>query len=213
VGEAGLTLLELLVAIGLLGLLFVVLQGGFALGHRVWERAGNRLAARIDTVTATQTLLRERIARANPAYIRSTGGRVTFEGYRDRLVFDAPPPDAMGPGTYLRYTLAVSPDGELELSWKPDTMAAPTVAGERIGLLAGVAGLDLAYFGRGAEDAQGRWSDVWRNRPRAPEVVRVRVLFAPGDGRVWPDLMIAPRATVDAQCVWSPTLRACEGRT
>lgn len=210
--EAGLTLLELLVSLALLGLLFTVLQGGFALGQRVWERATTRLAARIDAVEAAQVFLRDRIARANPAYGRLAGGRVSFEGDQSRLTFDAPPPDAVGAGTYLRYTLAVGQEGELELLWKPDTHGSPLAPLNRSSILPGVAGLELGYFGARGGDPEARWHDTWRQQPRPPDLVRIRLSFPPGDGRIWPDLLVTPWATVDAGCVWVPTVRACEGR-
>ena len=59
----GFTLLELLVAITLLGLLMAALLGGLRLGARVWETGEDRLdaSARIQVV---QDFLRQRLAEA-----------------------------------------------------------------------------------------------------------------------------------------------------
>lgn len=211
--EAGLTLIEMLVAFALLGLLFALLHDGFSLGQRVWDRATTRLSARVDEVEAVQAMLRERLALAYPAYGFQGDGAVTFEGDAGRLAFDSRPTDAMGPGTYLRFVLEATADGVLELAWRPDTdrrLAAPF---QRAPILAGVAGLEIAYFGAARGDVVERWTASWRNQPRPPRLVRLRVRFPPGDARLWPDLVVAPRATVDALCAWDSQTRGCRGRS
>lgn len=213
--EAGLTLVELMVSLALLGLLFALLQDGFTLGQRVWERATTRVSARIDAVEATQGFLRDRIARANPAYTLAGNGQISFEGDARSLAFDAPAPDAMGQGTYLRYVLALTEAGDLEIAWKPDTDRSPVAPMARSVLLSGVAGLDIAYFGtgRGEGPAPPRWRDAWRGQAAPPALVRLRVRFPAGDGRVWPELVVAPRATLDATCTWDAGQRGCVGRS
>jgi hypothetical protein len=42
-----------------------------------------------------------------------------------------------------------------------------------------------------------------------PELVRIRVGFAPGDRRVWPDLIIRPAVTIDGTCRVNRTARQC----
>jgi hypothetical protein len=79
-------------------------------------------------------------------------------------------------------------------------------------LARGVRELDLAYFGAVAPDTPGQWSPRWRRRSLPPELVRVRVGFQPGDRRRWPDLIVAPRAMVDADCALSAITHDCQGR-
>ncbi len=64
--DQGFTLLELLVAITLLGLLMAALFGGLRLGARVWETGETRLdaSARVQIV---QDFLRQRLAEAAAA--------------------------------------------------------------------------------------------------------------------------------------------------
>ncbi len=212
--EAGLSLLELLVAIALLGMLVLLLRDGFTLGHRVWERAGAQVSAAIEPVEAVQGLLRDRFTTLNPAWLaEGASSRVLFEGEAGRVTFFARPPDALGSGTYFRFVLAATPEGVLELAWHPDTDRRLLPAWQRAPLLDGVAQFSIAYFGPTATDQVPRWRDSWRGQPRPPERVRVSLSFGPSDRRVWPDLVVAPRAVVDSTCIFQPQARRCAGRT
>ncbi len=207
--EAGLTLIELLVALVLLGMLFGLLQQGFALGHRVWERAGARGAATLGGVEAVQALLRERLATLNPAWSFLNEGEVVFEGDPAGMMFEARPPDVMAPATFFRFALAATAAGTLELAWRPDTDRSPLAPWARTSLMGGIAGLEIAYFGPTRRDPVPRWRDGWRREPRPPHLVRVRVRFPPGDRRRWPDLIMEPRAEVDSLCDWDASTRRC----
>jgi hypothetical protein len=39
--------------------------------------------------------------------------------------------------------------------------------------------------------APWRWRDRW-NGPALPELVRIRIVFSHGEGRHWPDIVVAP---------------------
>src|SRR5258708_2736942 len=70
-GDAGFTLVGLLVALSVRGLLAVVVFGVLRFGSRVWETA-ERVDADAATIGATQTLLRQKIAAAYPILTRAT---------------------------------------------------------------------------------------------------------------------------------------------
>ncbi len=78
-------------------------------------------------------------------------------------------------------------------------------------LLGGVRQLDIDYYG--AADGQApRWRTLWYGQTSPPQVVRIRLAFEPGDARVWPDLMVHPRATIDTSCLLDPQTHRCKGR-
>lgn len=210
--QAGVTLIELLVCLVLLGLLTGLFQDGFALGHRVWERASTRITTRLEAVEGAQAFLRERLQTLYPAWQSLGEPTTSFQGSPDVIAFEAAPPDVFGRGTWRRFRIAVSATGGLEVAWKPDTDRNLIPVWERATLLPAVAGLELAYFGP-VDGAPPRWRPYWTAQPTPPRLVRLRVLFPPGDPRIWPDLVVAPRATVDATCAYDAVQRRCRGRT
>lgn len=45
-----------------------------------------------------------------------------------------------------------------------------------------------------------------------PELVRVRLYFAEGKGRLWPELFIATRIAADVACAYDSLTKRCRGR-
>lgn len=210
--EAGFTLIEVLVGFTILGLLFALLQDGFLLGHRVWERANLRAATRIEPVEGVQNYLRERISRAYPVWRPIGDPQIDFSGDAQRFAFEAAAPDTLRPATRQRHILALNGEGGLDIAWRPDTDRSPTGPYQRTTLIDGVTALDINYFGATGFDRTPRWRNSWRAQIRPPQAVRIRLAFAAGDPRVWPDLIVAPRMSVDASCIYEATTRNCRGR-
>jgi general secretion pathway protein J len=191
--EAGFTLVELLVALALLALIAVYLAAAFGTGRRVWD-----MRARIDdqdAVTATREFLRRQIDAAWPAMETTSSGalRLKFAGHPDALRFVT---HFDGSANWAGlYDLELRRDkGELIVSGdlsRPD--ASSTRARFDRTLLAGIADIRFAYFGRGEGDAEAIWHMEWPAENGLPRLVRVSVAFADDDQRQWRDLVIALR--------------------
>ncbi|HSA82842.1 MAG TPA: prepilin-type N-terminal cleavage/methylation domain-containing protein [Geminicoccaceae bacterium] len=194
---AGFTLVEILVALTLLGLLMAALFSGVQLGVRAWETSEERLdeSSRLTTV---QGFLRERLAEA---YLREdfdprANTPPAFAGEPDRLSFVTLMPEHLG-GGFQRMVLAVTAADErsdLAVAWWPaelDGTAVDPDSVRRRALLADVAELRLAYFGSVGRDEPPAWHEVWA-QPVLPRLVRVQLRFSDQDGRSWPDLIVRP---------------------
>jgi general secretion pathway protein J len=200
----------MLAALTLLGLLFLLLHEGLTLGRRVWERVPQRGGERLELVEGGQALIRQLIRRTYPEH---RNGVVPFQGGPVGLeVVTATPPLLGGTGR-ITASLALTRGGHLELAWLPHTERRRTAVPQRAILLSGVAELEMTYFGISAEDLSPRWHPAWRNQPRQPLLVRIRLGFPAGDTRIWPDLMVAPLIDTDAECLPNPEGLRCAGRT
>lgn len=185
----GFTLVEMLVALALAGVVLLALSGGLALT----TRGAERLAAatmRIDDARHLDLWLRREIEAALPP---DAGGamRRPFAGTRDALRF---------------LTIAADDGGHCEtsiaLESPPDTRAGsqlvllrqPLGGGlpARIVLARGVAGLEIAYWGRAAEDAAARWHADWSDLRVLPAMLRIALRMADGTQR--PPLLVRLKA-------------------
>jgi general secretion pathway protein J len=215
--EAGFTLVEVLVALVLLGLLTVALFSSVRFGVTAWRRGGER-SDQIHTSMLVQDLLRRLIGEAYPLVLADgTGsGRVDFAGTGTSLDFLAPVPVALASGGRARFKLAIERRGnsaDLMLTSRPELAAGDAPAElTRKTLLATIEAADFAYFGVAQAQSAAQWHERWSGELSLPALVRVHVRFARSDPRLWPDLTIAPRITADVGCEYDPLTKLCRGR-
>jgi len=213
-GEAGFTLLELLVAMTLLALVFGLIAGGIGFGAAVWERGGAS-AKRATELQTAHRVLRARIEAMAP-YRRPREPRQALQpfavdGAPTVLVFVAPPPAELAPPGIYRYRVAVEGrdnNRTLTLAWRrlqPDLRDFDTDSSDRtvpgkdeqdtsgsVTLMAGFAGARIQYFGAIKADDPAEWHDRWEDARQLPKLVRITMAFPEGDPREWPPLIVAP---------------------
>lgn len=205
----GFTLLEVMIALVLLGLLLAVLFAGLRLGARSWD-AGESRAREAAERAQVLAFLDRSLARAEPLYWQLSGAtqKLAFEGLPDRVSWVAPLPAHRGGGglTWLSLELGEL-DGQSALVlgyqfFHPDTLD-PEHLTEREILLEGVTGLGIEYFGSGEPGASPLWSGTWSSQNELPQLIRVRVEDVRG---AWPDLLSVPRQDPGA-IQWTTVIR------
>jgi general secretion pathway protein J len=203
--ERGFTLLELLVAITLLGLLMAALFGGLRLGTRVWETADARLAAGV-RIQIAQDFIRQRLAETLPLEAVPPGlaevgvSELLFLGTADAVRFANLMPEHLGAGVYLMELTWAKSDhaeesGDLVLRWRPFELNDQTVEEaepeERV-LIENIEALELSYFGIIDPEQPPDWWQAWESQPQLPRLIRLQVRFAEYDERRWPELIVHP---------------------
>ena len=173
----GFTLLELLVAMLLLGLLTLPLFGSLRLGARTWS-AAEAGAARVERLMAGQEALRRQIATALPRR-----DDAPFEGTARTLSFAGHMPMAGVPGwamVRLRHD-----GGRLLLAWQPLYPDGSRGDSAETPLLDDVADVAFSYLG------DEGWRSEWSGRD-LPALVRLEASFT--DGARWPPFVVRPAA-------------------
>jgi general secretion pathway protein J len=201
--SGGFTLVELLVAMTLLGLIFVALFGGLRFGTRTWE-VGNERSEAFAEVEVMQSLLRRQLAQAVMLRV-PVGAEAVFVGEGDRLGFAAPGPSQTGVGGLYLFEIFTEPSDEnhrLVLRWqihRPELeFPLDGEASKRRVLLENVEGLRFSYFGDTEKKKDVQWNDSWSGLDVLPKLVSIQVALPSGDGRYWPDLVVSPRSTSSA---------------
>lgn len=213
----GFTLIELLVGLAIMGLIAAMLVAG--LGTTGLMAARSRAgAAALEPVAAAQMVLRGRLERLRAVpRLTSAVPLVDIAGNARAFDFTGAPPDRDMPDALFRYRLAMTTGGDVMLYSTPviatalSDSAAPTGNWQAIRLAARATAIQIAYFGIDPIGGGQRWQDDWRDRPQPPDLIRVRIAFAAGDARRWPDLVARPRATVNNACRLDPVSGRCQG--
>jgi general secretion pathway protein J len=215
--QSGFTLVELLVAITLFSVLTLVLFGSLQFGLRVWHQGTDQLDRNDETIHL-QAFLRRTIEQIYPHFLSNdpTHMRVEFEGTSTSVRFLVPINAGFGAGGRLRLTLFTDANDrhrvfvvESRAELAANNSGAPTT---KTKLLAGLEAAQLSYFGRARSDKVAEWHTQWAGETALPDLMRVRVLFAEGDARRWPDLAVAPRIGADVGCVYDQMTGTCRGR-
>ena len=213
-GEAGLTLVEVLVGITLLALLGALIANGMDFGARAWSRAERRTAG-TDDIGLVQGFLRRTLAAARPAY-RAPDLRdatITFAGEPDTLDLVAPQPAGDGPGSWTHERFRLLRHGAssalyVDLRWyMAEGEVQPPAA--RVMLLDHVSQLRFAYFGAPAPGEAPGWQDRWTGQTALPALVRVTIVRDDPALGVWPELVVRPRVTANAGCVYDALSGRC----
>ena len=184
-GDAGFTLLEILVAVAVFGTVLALLTQGVQFGLRATRLQAEAHDRRGD-LAAVDRALRRMVVLADPGTYPEPA---TLHGTAQRLSLTTELP-LRGDGQAQRADVTLSAEaGRLLLRWTPHRHAElfgaePEV--QQVVMLDGVERLELAYCG-----PSGAWVPAW-SADRLPALVRIRFVFPANTGRRWPPLVIEP---------------------
>jgi general secretion pathway protein J len=216
--NTGFTLLELIIALVLLGLLSGVLFGSVKLAGRSTD-SGEAKAEAAASMRLAQEFLRTNLEAQHPLRMRKiVDWPLLFVGGSNELRYASELPPRVAGGGIWFYRLSVRTDdvhSPLVLERMIPDLAADAppefVNADRSVLAEGIASLKLGYFGRDADagpSAAPSWRDQWTDVQRLPLLIRIDV--APKQGAPWPTLYVTPRESPEAGCrAWDPARERC----
>lgn len=212
--STGFTLLELLIALTLLGMILVILFGGLRMASRVWD------ASELHTRNAThlgslQGFLRRQLTQVRAyRWPQDKKQELAFSGARESLRMVTPIVAHHDPGGLYLVGLEwveTRDSGQLLMSRvvpnKDSNDFSELNSVEKIVLAEQVKRLKFAYFGADTITSEPLWRDRWEDMQGLPFLIRMRITFS--DGRDWPDLVVAPKLGGDAGCLWDAAVNQC----
>lgn len=213
--QRGFTLIEMVVALAIVAMISVVLFESLRFGQRAHETVVDRGGSSWQ-VFSSQRLIRSLLEAAYPREAAPTESVPVYglEGDGEKVSVLAAAPLAAGGAGMQRYEIEPrrNTKGRIDLvvRWRTDpTTEAPTadsVAEET--LIEDVASVQWAYMST-ERDAEPAWTGQWRGRAELPRLVRLCVGFAADDPRTWPELVMSPRITDDANCAFDVVAQRC----
>jgi len=214
--ERGFTLVELLVAMTIFGLISLSLLGSLRFGANAWQRSDSQ-GGSVEEIDLAETVLRRALVSAYPYLSVSdpTDTHILFEGTSSRISFLAPAPEALGGAGLARFTVAAEP-GEngtrLTIAAMPELAIGAAAARPPSVVVEGLEQASFAYYGIDEPGSAPSWHERWSDRFSLPGLIRISGVFPHGDSRHWPDLVIEPQIAVDEGCVLDLLSHRCQGR-
>jgi general secretion pathway protein J len=187
----------MLVVLAVLGFLVVGLAQGVRTGLALWDAQTRRIGetGELDAgARILRTLLSGISAPPTGGVGPVSGGSTEIKGSSDNLAFVGDLPTGFGSSRRANLTLELR-QGRLVLRWTPrhhELTSAPPPEPIETDLIDAVDRLELAYWGAPSAGHAAGWQAQW-DGPDIPELIRVRLGFAAGDRRRWPDLIAAPQ--------------------
>lgn len=199
----GVTLVEMLVALALLGMMATLALGGLRLGVRTWDTVGRRAEAE-SRGQIIRSFLRRTLSQALIATRVDADGKpqTAFVGDAESLSLVAPLASHLGLGGPQSIRLSVEEADEpgkgrrLVLTrtlFYPRGIETESGEAERHVLLEGLVQARFAYL-RVSEGGAREWVGEWSDESTLPLLLRLTI-ERQGNGSPWPDLVVPFRIT------------------
>lgn len=218
-GARGFTLIEIVVAMVILGALMLLMWSGLTFAMRSWD-AGDRVGRAAADRRIGEAFVRRELGELFPMRWKDpTRVLVAFDGARDHLRFVSSRPAGVSLGGLALVGIEVEGDarrGTRHLYMRralPDDTAVnfdPLAAAEPSILIADVDAVQFQYFGLETDFQDPSWRDEWKVPDRVPQLVRIRVRMA--DGSMLPDMVVRVMMGEEAGCLENSFQRSCRPR-
>ncbi len=179
--DAGYTLLEMLVALVVFGLVMAGIAQSFRFGLTAWS-AGPRTITQPENMAALDAALTRMIAQALPG---------SMTGLADGMAFTTSLPPGAGLHGLADVAILLAPDGTLILRYGPHPagiILTPLPPARTEPLAQGITRLSITYLT--PQPGGPAWSGSWSGKQELPLLIRIHIDFA--NGHTWPDLVAAP---------------------
>ncbi len=219
---SGMTLIEVLTALAIFSLLASALLLAFRLANHTY-RSLVRLNQGSWEVVVAQRFLRRVLESAYPFQQSPGTAAHGIDGMGSSLAVTGPMPAAAGLAGFYRYVFLLQKRADgldnlvVEMALDRDGASVPLSVDGSAGepkeiLLERIQAASWSYLAPKTDgldiSMQPTWVDGW-HRPTPPVLIRLRVTFPPRDPRVWPEFLVHPRITDDAECQFDAIVQLC----
>jgi general secretion pathway protein J len=216
---SGFTLIELVVAMTLLGVMLLLIYSGLNFSVRSWD-VGDANGRRVADFRISENFLRREVSEIFPMRFADLASvKFAFEGTSRELRFVSSRPAgiALGGLSEVGITLERGKDGRSQdlvmrrasVSGDVTDFSALDQAEPSI-LVPGVDSVQFAYFGAENDFTDPAWADEWKIPGRMPQVLRMSIRTARGE--VLPDMVVRLMVGEEAGCYENAFQRQCRPR-
>lgn len=175
-GEAGFTLLELMISISLLVIIILIIGGAMRLGSRS-VNAGEKKIETLERVRASLNLIDSQIQSMTPlTYIEDAARKFYFKGERDALQFSSNYSVWLGQRGYVIAAYRVETDNYGKQTLYVSENIVGIEAKKETKLLEAADAIYFDYFIKEPAEEKGKWIEKWTDDNNIPEKIRLHLI-------------------------------------
>lgn len=201
----GFTLIEVLIAMTLLGIMVVLLFGSMRICAESWEK-GEIKIEEVNQVAVVYNFFQRHLSAAKPLWDDFTvaGERsFTFQGNSEFVQFVSGFPASAGRAGLQLFTIKAQEEDQEQIIKVSLVPFYPSVEGEalpreEVTLIKNVSKFSLAYLGANEtqdDAAENLWQEEWLNQETQPRLVKIHIELE--NGIYWPDMVIELKVAGD----------------
>ena len=196
--SAGFTLIEVLIAMTLLGVMVVLLFGSMKICADSWQKGEDKITE-VNDVAVVYQFFQHHLGAAIPLWndFSQESKVFAFQGKSQELQFvSAFPASAKKSGLQL-FSLKLINDGDGQLIQVSIIPFYPVADGEEwrkeeVTLLRHVRNFSLSYFGLDESQPEGLWQEDWLEKEKLPRLVKIKI--GRDDSGFWPEMIVELKA-------------------
>ncbi len=194
--DSGFTLIEVLIAMTLLGVMVVLLFSSMKICADSWQKGEDKITE-VNDVAVVYQFFQHHLSTAKPLWDDfSDENKIkifAFQGKSQELQFvSAFPASAKKSGLQL-FSLKLINDGTEQIIQVSITPFFPSAEGqewrhEEVTLLRHVRNFSLSYFGSDDTQVEGFWQEDWLAKGSQPQLVKIKI--ERDGGSFWPEMVV-----------------------
>jgi general secretion pathway protein J len=197
--NAGFTLIEVLIAMTLLGIMVVLLFSSMKICADSWQKGEDKITE-VNEVAVVYQFFQHHLSTALPLwddFSEENSKTFAFQGKSQELQFVSSFPASAKKSGLQLFSLKLMDDGDektIQVSIKPFYPAAEGEEWrlEEVTLLRHVNNFSLSYFGLDESQPEGLWHDDWLEKEIQPRLVKIKI--ERDNGGFWPEMLVELKA-------------------
>jgi general secretion pathway protein J len=190
----GFTLIEVLIALTLLGIMVVLLFTSLKISADSWEKGESKIAD-VDEISVVYNFFQRHLTAAKPLWNDFNGETqiLSFQGKPQSLQFASTFPASVGKSGPQLISLSLQEEDQERVIKVVLTPFFPVAEGEEwrqeeVTLVRHVSNFTVSYFGSEDGLSAGAWMDDWLEKQVQPNLVKINIELE--NGIYWPEMII-----------------------
>ncbi len=192
--SAGFTLIEVLIAMTLLGIMVVLLFTSMKICADSWQKGEDKIT-QVNEIAVVYQFFQHHISTAKPLWDDFTDGNevFAFQGKNQELQFVSSFPASAKKSGLQLFSLNLINEGKEQLIQVSIRPFFPSAEGEEwrkeeVILLRHVSRFSLSYYALDESQTEGVWQEDWLEQNVLPRLVKIKI--ERDDGNFWPEIIV-----------------------